>query len=77
MEFELNREELGQVLQAMRILLPDIGDEQFQSLLAAQEKLSATGFLEAVWRVVRLQEDKGIDLSVAIDEYQNLLNNNA
>ncbi len=76
MEFELNREELGQVLQAMRVLLPDIGDEQFQSLLTAQEKLPASGFLEAVWGVVRLQEDKGIDLSDAIDEYQNLLEAN-
>ena len=76
MESELDREELGQVLQAMRVLLPDIGDEQFQSLLAAQEKLSASGFLEAVWGVARLQEDKGIDLSDAIDEYQKLLEAN-
>jgi len=76
MEFELNKEELGQVLQAMRVLLPDIRDEQFQSLLAAQEKLSTAGFLEAVWGVVRLQEEKGIDLSHAIDEYQHLLNKN-
>jgi len=76
MESELNREELGQVLQTMRVLLPDIGDEQFQSLLAAQEKLSASGFLEAVWGVVRLQEERGIDLSHAIDEYQHLLNEN-
>jgi len=76
MESELNREELGQVLQAMRVLVPSIGDEQFQSLLAAQEKLSTTGFLEAVWGVVRLQEEKGIDLSDAIDEYQNLLEGN-
>jgi len=76
MEFELNREELSQVLQVMRILVPDIGDEQFQSLLATQEKLSASGFLEAVWGVVRLQEEKGIDLSDAVDEYQNLLEKN-
>jgi len=76
MEFELNSDELGQVLQAMRILVPDIGDERFQSLLAAQEKLSSSGFLEAVWGVVRLQEEKGIDLSHAIDEYQHLLNEN-
>ena len=76
MEFELNREELGQVLQAMRVLLPNIGEERFQSLLEAQEKLSSAGFLEAVWGIVRLQEEKGIDLSDAIDEYQNLLKKN-
>jgi hypothetical protein len=76
MEFEFNREELGQVLQAMRVLLPNIGEEKFQSLLDAQEKLSSAGFLEAVWGIVRLQEEKGIDLSDAIDEYQNLLKKN-
>jgi len=76
MEFELNREELGQVLQSMRVLLPNIGEERFQSLLDAQEKLSSAGFLEAVWGIVRLQEEKGIDLSDAIDEYQNLLKKN-
>lgn len=76
MEFKLNNEEIGQVLQAMRILTPDIGDDRFQSLLAAQENISTSGFLEAVWGVVRLQEEKGIDLSDAIDEYQHLLNKN-
>ena len=76
MVFELNKEELGQVLRAMRILAPDIGDERFQSLLDAQEKLTASGFLEAVWGIVRLQEEKGIDLSDAIDEYQNLFEEN-
>ena len=76
MEFELDKDELDQVLQAMRVLVPDIGDEQFQSLLVAQEKLPVLGFLKAVWGVVRLQEEKGIDLSDAIDEYQRLLNEN-
>ncbi|MFC1906776.1 hypothetical protein ACFLW8_01650 [Chloroflexota bacterium] len=76
MEFELNKDEIDQVLQAMRVLAPDRGDERFQSLLAAQENISTSGFLEAVWGVVRLQEEKGIDLSDAIDEYQHLLNKN-
>jgi len=76
MEFELNKDELDQVLQAMRVLGPNRGDERFQSLLAAQENISTSGFLEAVWGVVRLQEEKGIDLSHAIDEYQHLLNKN-
>lgn len=76
MEFELNKDEIDQVLQAMRVLAPDRGDERFQSLLAAKENISTSGFLEAVWGVVRLQEEKGIDLSDAIDEYQHLLNKN-
>jgi DNA repair exonuclease SbcCD ATPase subunit len=76
MEFELNQEELAQVLQAMRVLLPNVDNEKFQSLLAAQENLSSAGFLEAVWGVVRLQQETGIDLTQAMDEYQQLLRRN-
>jgi len=76
MEFELNQEELGQVLQAMRVLLPNVINEKFRSLLAAQENLSSAGFLEAVWGVVRLQQETGIDLTQAIDEYRQLLRKN-
>jgi DNA repair exonuclease SbcCD ATPase subunit len=76
MEFELNQEELGQVLQAMRVLLPNGSDDKFRSLLAAQENLSSAGFLEAVWGVVRLQQETGIDVTQAIDEYRQLLRDN-
>jgi hypothetical protein len=76
MEFEPNQEELGQVLQAMRVLLPNVDNEKLQSLLAAQENLSSAGFLEAVWGVVRLQQETGIDLTQAMDKYQQLLRRN-
>lgn len=76
MEFELNQEELGQVLQAMRVLLPNVSNEEFRSLLAAQENISSAGFLEAVWGVVRLQQETGIDLTQATDEYRQLLRKN-
>lgn len=76
MELELNQEELGHVLQAMRVLLPNASNEKFRSLLAAQENLSSAGFLETVWGVVQLQRETGIDLTQAIDEYQQLLRKN-
>ena len=76
MELELNQEELGQVLQAMRVLLPNVDNEKFQSLLLTQENLSSAGFLEAVWGIVRLQQETGIDLTQAIDEYRQLLRKN-
>jgi len=76
MELELNQEELGQVLLAMRVLLPNVSNEKFQSLLVAQENLSSAGFLEAVSGIVRLQQETGIDLTQAIDEYRQLLRKN-
>jgi chromosome segregation ATPase len=60
----------------MRVLLPGVSDNKFQSLLAAQENLSSAGFLEAVWGVVRLQKEAGIDLAQAIDKYRQLLHKN-
>jgi cell division septum initiation protein DivIVA len=76
MELELNQEELGQVLQTMRVLLPDLSGEKFRSLLIAQENLSSAGFLESVWGIVRLQQETGINLTQAIDEYRQLLHKN-
>jgi hypothetical protein len=73
MEQELNAIELGQLLRALRVIAPDFNEEMFGSLVVAQQKLNAAGFLEAVWGIVRLQEEQGIDLSQVIDTYQEFL----
>ncbi len=73
MEYELSQAELGQILRATRVLSPDYTEEQFQSLVAAQQKLTDAGFLDAVWGMVRLQQEKDISCSEAIDAYQELL----
>ena len=73
MEQEFNAIELGQLLRALRVIAPDFNEEMFSSLIVAQHNLNAAGFLEAVWGIVRLQEEQGIDLSQVIDTYQEFL----
>jgi len=76
MEIELNKEELEHTFRAMRVLAMDFTEEQFEALLVAQRKLTAIGFLEAVWGIVQFQQEKGVDLSDVINENQNLLAEN-
>ena len=76
MDSSLNHEELGKVLQVMRVMAPDIGEDKFQVLLDAQDYLLASGFLDAVWGIVRLQEEEEVNLSDAIDRFQSLIDEN-
>ena len=76
MDFEFSQEELEQILYVMRVLAPDIGEDRFQVLLDAQDYLLASGFLDAVWGIVRLQEEEDVNLTDTIDRFQSLLNEN-
>ena len=73
MENEITTEELGQIIRAARVLSTDFSEEQIQSLSYAWQKLADSGFLEAVWGMVRLQEEQGISCSEALDANQELL----
>jgi hypothetical protein len=73
MDSELNIEELQQVLRAMRVLVPASTQEQVQALVAAQQQIQISGFLEAVWGIVRLQKEHGIGFSQLMDTCRDLL----
>lgn len=63
---EITPEELGQIIRAARVLSTDFSEEQIQSLSYAWQKLADSGFLDAVWGMVRLQEEQGISCSEAL-----------
>lgn len=73
MEPKITTEELGQIVRAARVLSTDFSEEQIQSLSYAWQKLADSGFLEAVWGMVRLQEEQGISCSEALDTNKDLL----
>jgi len=73
MENEITTEELGQIIRAARVLSVDFSDEQIESLSYAWQRLADTGFLDAVWGMVRLQQEQGISCSKALDANQELL----
>jgi hypothetical protein len=58
MENEITAEEVGQIIRAAQVLAADFNEEQLQSLFITQQKLADSGFLDAVWGMVRLQEEQ-------------------
>jgi len=73
MENEITTEELGQIIRAARVLATGFDDEQIQSLSYAWQNLADSGFLEAAWGMIRLQQERGISCSEALDANQDLL----
>ncbi|MFC1908961.1 hypothetical protein ACFLXD_03875 [Chloroflexota bacterium] len=73
METEITAEELGQIVRAARVLSTDFDEEQIQSLSYAWQRLADSGFLDAVWGMVRLQQEQGTSCSEALDANKELL----
>src|SRR4030042_6244081 len=73
MENEITTEELGQIIRAAMVLSTDFDEEQIQSLSFAWQRLMDTGFLDAVWGMVRLQQEQGTSCSEALDANKELL----
>ena len=70
---QITTEELGQIIRAARVLYTDFSEEQIQSLSCAWQKLADSGFLDAAWGMVRLQQEQGISCSEALDANKALL----
>ncbi len=73
METEITAEELGQIIRAARVLSTDFSEEQIQSLSYGRQRLADSGFLDAVWGMVRLQQEQGTSCSEALDANKELL----
>ena len=73
MEDEITAEELGQIIRVARVLSTDFDEEQIQSLSYAWQKLTDSGFLDAVWGMTRLQQEQGLSCSQALDANKELL----
>ena len=73
MDNEITTEELGQIVRAARVLSTDFSEEQIQSLSYGWQKLADSGFLDAVWGMVRLQQEQGTSCSEALGANKELL----
>jgi len=73
METEITTEELGQIVRAARVLSTDFSEEQIQSLSYAWQRLTDSGFLDAVWGMTRLQQEQGTSCSEALTANKELL----
>ncbi len=77
MEHEFSPEELSQLVKAAQVAAPGFTQEEYQSLVDSQEKLGESGFCDATWAVVRLQERKGINCADVLEAIEELLQDKA
>lgn len=73
---EFTPEELKEVIRAARVFNPGFGEEQFQSLSELEAHVADSGYLETVSGLRKLEEEKGISLSQALETYDQLLRGN-
>jgi predicted nucleic acid-binding Zn-ribbon protein len=77
MEREFSPEELSQLVKAAQVAAPGFTQEEYQSMVDSQKKLGESGFCEAVWAVLRLQKQKGINCAEVLDAVDELLQKRA
>ena len=77
MEYQFSTEEISQIVRSARVLAPGFTKEEFQELVSSQRQLADSGFYEAAWGMVQLQQEKGISCPEAIDVYKQLLRDKA
>ncbi len=73
MEHEFSPEEIGQLVKAAQIVAPGLTPDEYQALVDSQEKLGASGFCDAVWAVIQLQQQKGFNCAEVLDAVEDLL----
>lgn len=73
MDLKLSEEQINQVVRAARVLAPGFNSDQLEWLIAAQQHLVESGFCEAAWGLVRLQQERGVTCAEALDAHERVL----
>lgn len=77
MDIELSPEQINQIVRAARVLAPGFSEEQLQWLVDCQRWLADSGFCEAAWGLVRLEQERDITCAKALDACEELLQEKA
>jgi hypothetical protein len=73
MEDEFSPEQINQIARVARAWAPGFTEDQLQLLVNAQPRLADSGFCEAAWGMVRLEQEKGISCTEVLDAFEQLL----
>ena len=73
---EFTKEELKEVIRAARVFNPGFSEDEFQSLMELERHISDSGYLETVRGLRKLEDEKGIPLSQALETHDQLLQEN-
>ena len=72
MNHEFTVEEIKDAARTARVHCPGFNEEKFESLMELGRRVAESGYLEAVQGLVRLEEEKGISCTEALDACEQL-----
>src|SRR4030042_4262383 len=69
---EFTADEIREAAKTARIYCPGFSEEKFERLMALENQLDNSGHLQAVQAVLRLEEEKGVPCTEALDACEEL-----
>ncbi len=77
MEHEFTAEEIRDAAKTARVYCHGFSEDMFESLMELERRIADSGYLEAVPGLIRLEEEKGISCTEALDACEKLLKQKA
>ena len=69
---ELTTDEIKETARIVRIYCPGFSEEKFESLMELENQLANSGHLQTVQALLRLEEEKGVPCTEALDACEEL-----
>ncbi len=73
MDNEFTAEEIRDAVRMARVHCPGFSGDDFESLIELERRITDSGYLEAVLGLIRLEEEKGISCTEALDSCEKLI----
>jgi hypothetical protein len=77
MNGEFTVDEIRDATRMARVHCPGFTDDYFESLMELERRIADSGYLEAVLGLIRLEEEKGVSCTKALDACEKLLEQKA
>ena len=73
MDNEFTADEIRDAVRMARVHCPGFSEDDFESLMELERRITDSGYLEAVLGLIRLEEEKGISCTEALDACEKLI----
>jgi len=73
---EFTVDEIKDAARAARVYCPGFDEARFEGLMELEKRIADSGYLEAVQGLMRLESEKGINCTQALDAYEDLVRQN-
>ena len=77
MEHEFTAEEIKDAARTARVYCHGFTEDMFESLMEIEKRIADSGYLEAILGLIRLEEEKGISCTEALDTCKKLFKQKA